>query len=1094
MLPGVKVNAVCVFVMLLAAHVAVPVVAADDLLPKDSVVAALRPGETLHLVSALEAGSTVTPGGWNLQSGAWEKAPHTVPAKVGREALAFRGVARQAGKGDFTISGPVPGQTLALGGWFYRAEGANVREVGFQVYDQEGEALLYLVPADWAGWQWVEAPLTATAWKQAYPQANKNAAPDMPLKSVNIIWWSRESGPSEVIVDGVTARVCLPEEPRRTGVTVELTGAADAPLGESYGGSLLVTNSTDQPATVNLELSLQRDGSLYDEPLPDPVRGADLARGARSWAQADGKTIAENTLTDGLDYTAAETAYRTGYWESAAQMVEFDQPREITALGWRAGDANWIWKVDVLSSLDGQTFTPVAGLQGVDLHAKWGEQLFPAFAPFRAKQIKLRYHRDGAKMDVVRMPAALRAWDGAQDDSFALPESGEQLERQVVTRQIPARAFDVIGFEFSPKLAAGQYLLAGKVRLDETTSLLAQPVFVEPAPLEGVGAESRFGVNGSRVELASEHRQLGVGWVRFENFKWPFVSPTAHHYAFDGTVQPWVVNVDQITRDYRTAGLHILPMMFLTPRWASGADEATAGQMLLAQPPQNNADFGEFVFQSVARYGANQVDPAQLKSQDRHSGLNRIRYFELGNEPNLNPLRDPNRPPTWGPWAGTMEQWWTMWRHGAEAVKQADPEAAVVSPGFAGATSEIVDQLRLHEYADGKRPLDYVDVISVHFYSGRTPPEIATADVNNAQGYDVSFAEHLKRLVEWRDRHKPAAPIWMTETGYDTGGPIGTNERLQAARLPRVVALCLANGIDKVMVYRESGSTPTQHAAAGLLRNDYSRRPSWYTYATLIRQLHRAEPGRRLPHPDPNVWLQTWRRDGQTLLMAHCVTGQGKLDLDFGAARVTDAFGGVTKVASTRDLMLTEFPCYLSDMTNAAALTPLEEQAAERDQQRSRQRQADARRTVHLYNFGEPHEPAALDIGRLRYYQPVPANALYNAEKGFGFVGGPAAKNDHRHWMASPVERYAVQMDQDDVFQFNVAPGDYELRLNAVPTHGRSRLDLEGADGGPIALEFSPNEKETLTHAISVSGRSVRLRAAGRHLLRWLVLEQKPRD
>src|SRR5690606_968085 len=264
-----------------------------------------------------------------------------------------------------------------------------------------------------------------------------------------------------------------------------------------------------------------------------------------------------------------------------------------------------------------------------------------------------------------------------------------ELDRRVLVQEIPARGFAVVAFEFKPKLTPGQYLLAGKVRLGETTRLLAQPGFVEPPLLEGVDAESRFGVNGSRVELAPELRKLGVGWVRFENFKWPFVSPAAHQYAFDGSVQPWVVNVDQITHDYRQAGLYILPMMFLTPQWASGADKATAGSMLLSQPPQNNADFGEFVFQSVARYGARRVDPALLKTKDRLSGLGRIRYFELGNEPNLNPLRDPERPPTWGPWAGTMEQWWTMWRYGAEAVKKADPHAVVVSPGFAGATAEI---------------------------------------------------------------------------------------------------------------------------------------------------------------------------------------------------------------------------------------------------------------------------------------------------------------------------------------------------------------------------------------------------------------------
>ncbi len=62
--------------------------------------------------------------------------------------------------------------------------------------------------------------------------------------------------------------------------------------------------------------------------------------------------------------------------------------------------------------------------------------------------------------------------------------------------------------------------------------------------------------------------------------------------------------------------------------------------------------------------------------------------------------------------------------------------------------------------------------------------------MNNSQGYEVTFIEHLKRLDEWRDKHKPTAKLWMTETGYDAGGPIGTNEWFQAARLPRVVALC----------------------------------------------------------------------------------------------------------------------------------------------------------------------------------------------------------------------------------------------------------------------------------------------------------------
>jgi hypothetical protein len=355
----------------------------------------------------------------------------------------------------------------------------------------------------------------------------------------------------------------------------------------------------------------------------------------------------------------------------------------------------------------------------------------------------------------------------------------------------------------------------------------------------------------------------------------------------------------------------------------------------------------------------------------------------------------------------------------------------------------------------------------------------------------VTFVEQLKRLAEWRDRYKPAAPIWMTETGYDTGGPIGTNERTQAARLPRVVALCLANGIDKVMVYRESGSTPSQHAASGVLREDLSRRPSWYTYATLIRELQGAKPEYHLPQKDDNIWLQTWRRDGKTMLMAYCVRGEAELGVELGKATVTDAFGGVTQVASTRELALSEFPLYISDMADESALEPLSLEAKHREQERKHQRDADAQRTAYLYCFGEVTEPLAVDIGKPRYYTPVPASFLYDAKSGYGFVGKPAAGNDYRQWLAARVERHAVQLDKDQVFQWDVKPGVYELRVNASPPGDPADLILAGASEGPLTLTFEPGKGETMTRQIKVAGGSLRLRATGRCLLRWLVLTEK---
>ena len=127
--------------------------------------------------------------------------------------------------------------------------------------------------------------------------------------------------------------------------------------------------------------------------------------------------------------------------------------------------------------------------------------------------------------------------------------------------------------------------------------------------------------------------------------------------------------------------------------------------------------------------------------------------------------------------------------------------------------------------------------------------------------------------------------------------------------------LCLAFGVDKVFVYRETGSTPSMHACSGLLRDDLSRKPSWYTYGTLIRQFHGVEgDARRLSYPDENVWLMEWKRQGKRLLTAWTVLGETVLDLELGSCRVTDAFGSVTSLESTRGLKITPYPQYLGDL------------------------------------------------------------------------------------------------------------------------------------------------------------------------------------
>ncbi len=330
-------------------------------------------------------------------------------------------------------------------------------------------------------------------------------------------------------------------EKRAEGVTLTLEVPPVIQPGQPWSATVFVTNAADREASVELNYSLQRDSALYSKPLPDPVYGSNHAPGLKSWSVADGETIEEGSLTDGLPWTDAGTAYKSEHFTEAFQYVELKGTRRINRMSWLAGDANHTWFVDVAASPDGRHFSPVAGLQNVDQYKKWGWTDFPLSAPFEAKVIRFRYHTGdaGRKVPNLRFPCELALYDGVADETVALPRVGPVLAEGRVQAIIPARSSRVVDLPARATLEAG----AGFVGMDASwaggRALDYRHVFVAPpvdAPL--VSTHSRFGLNAAHGPLASKLRDLGIGWVRFENMKWPFVSPAPHEYAFDGSVGP----------------------------------------------------------------------------------------------------------------------------------------------------------------------------------------------------------------------------------------------------------------------------------------------------------------------------------------------------------------------------------------------------------------------------------------------------------------------------------------------------------------------------------------------------------------------------
>lgn len=64
-------------------------------------------------------------------------------------------------KGDVHVANALSGEPTHLGVWVYVDDTSNVGSVGFQIYDGEGEALMYKTEMEGfvGGWKFIEAQL-----------------------------------------------------------------------------------------------------------------------------------------------------------------------------------------------------------------------------------------------------------------------------------------------------------------------------------------------------------------------------------------------------------------------------------------------------------------------------------------------------------------------------------------------------------------------------------------------------------------------------------------------------------------------------------------------------------------------------------------------------------------------------------------------------------------------------------------------------------------------------------------------------------------------------------------------------------------------
>lgn len=347
--------------------------------------------------------------------------------------------------------------------------------------------------------------------------------------------------------------------------------------------------------------------------------------------------------------------------------------------------------------------------------------------------------------------------------------------------------------------------LAGWGRSAGFAAALALACICNPAEA-GSALQGQKGINANDIynldsqELSDRviaYKQLGVKWVRFD-FDWSVIQPNdANDFNYSG--------YDAAVAALSMANIQIVGTLDYTPSWANG------GQPSKYYPPLRASDFTSFVANVVGRYAPGGV----------HT-------WEIWNEPNLGQFWNPGADPAG--YTALLQAAYT-------AIHEVDPTAIVLTGGMADPTNNETNMdartFLADMYSDGAG--GYFDALSYHPY---TSPDMPGNKDHNP--WQQMFATKPSLLSIMSDNGDSKA-IWLTEFGAPTSGDgddvisetAQANMIMQGFRLAKSYSWAGPLFIYDFIDFHPYGYTTDPGSYFGLLRSDWTHKPSYFTYRTI---------------------------------------------------------------------------------------------------------------------------------------------------------------------------------------------------------------------------------------------------------------------
>ncbi len=265
------------------------------------------------------------------------------------------------------------------------------------------------------------------------------------------------------------------------------------------------------------------------------------------------------------------------------------------------------------------------------------------------------------------------------------------------------------------------------------------------APIHHTGIPP-YGVNTfleQEAERAKVDRSLraisdaGFYWIR-QQFPWEDIEIAGKGDFWDHRwdKSAWE-KYDYIVDAAQKYDLEIIVRLDNPPAWSRSVGNAPGWEMA---PPDDYADFGDFVYAVVSRYRG------------------RVRYYQIWNEPNIYP--------EWGEQPVDPEAYTQLLKVAHRRAKEADPDCVILAAGLAQTTEKegrnMSDLLYLERmYRAGVR--GHFDIMGAMVYGLWTGPY----DRRAAPRYtNFSRAQLIRQIMV---RHGDAnKPLWATEVGWNS--------------------------------------------------------------------------------------------------------------------------------------------------------------------------------------------------------------------------------------------------------------------------------------------------------------------------------------